>query len=643
MLHFIGVVSFGAPLPASAAMESAARRLGGPDFGPAKSWRGADCVLAWRALPLRAETGVAPIPVLARDGALALIGSGRIDAREDLIAALDLPARAGSDTELMLASFSRWGEAGADRLRGNFGFAVWDFSARRLSLACDYLGTLPMFYHFGAGFAAFGTNPAALLALGLFSRDLDPAMVAENILGRSLNPEATLYAGLRRVRRGATCAIDPSGARQTVYWQPRRGAVLKLKDDRAYVEAARAVLAEVTRGHLRAQKPIGIMLSGGFDSGAVAATLAMLAPEREIFGFTTTPVSGDPSLGRGMAREREHVERLAARYPNLQVEFIADKILGPIDEDFRELFADTGLPLTGPSLATRRMALVKAARARGVGTLLNGDGGNSTLTAKGADVYRELFLSGRWLRLAHEIAASARFHGRPTSRVFWSEALYDILPRGVLRAWRTIKGRRRPLITDDTFLRPDFAEKTGLAAQWSASPTHDDALRLLHERDFLPALMNMQVSHFDAYTLAYHRMGLESHSPLRDRRMIDFVLSLPATQFQRDGVNRFLARRVLADRLPAETLAERRPFPSFADQEPWLAGWWDEAGRKLEEQTPADLAAAALDLPALRALLSRPLAEVFPDRGPEQYKIGSRLPNALHINQFLRWHQGMND
>lgn len=643
MLHFIGVVSFGAPLPDLAAMESAARRLGGPDFGAARSWRSPDCVFAWRTLPLRAETATAPVPVLARDGALALIGCGRIDARADLIAALELPAREWSDTELMLASFSRWGDAGADRLMGNFGFGVWDRQARRLTLAHDYLGTMPIFYHVGDKFAAFGTNPAALLALGLFSRDLDPAMVGENILGRSLNPEATLYADLRRVRRAATCAIDPTGPRQSIYWRPKRGAVLKLKDDQAYVEAARAILADVVRGHLRAQKPIGLMLSGGFDSGAVAATLALLAPEREIFGFTTTPVPGDPSLARGLAREREHVERLAARYPNLKVEFIADKTLGPIDEDFRDLFADTGLPLTGPSLATRRMALVAAARAKGVGTLLNGDGGNSSLTWVGAEIYRELFLSGRWMRLIHEIWANARFLGRPAAQVLWSQAAHDILPRGALRAWRALMGRKPRLITDDTFLLPKFATKTNLAAQWSASSTHDAAMRLLHRREFLPAMLNMQVSHFDAYTLAFHRMGLESHSPLRDRRMIDFMLSLPATQFQRYGVNRFLGRRVLADRLPAETLAERRVFPSFADQQHWLASWWDEARRKLEDQTPADLAAAALDFPALRALLSKPLSDIFPDDGPEQYKIGSRLPNALHINEFLRWHQGMND
>ncbi len=643
MLHFIGVASFGAPLPASAAIEQAARRLGGPDFGPVKSWRGDGCVFAWRSAPLRAETLAAPVPVLAREGALALIGSGRIDERDALSAALDLAGPYRSDTELMLAAFSRWGEAGVDRLMGNFGFAVWDRQARRLTLANDYLGTMPMFYHAGDGLAAFGANPAALLALGLCSRDLDPVMVGENILGRSLNPDATLYAELRRVRRGATCAIDASGLRSTTYWRPRRGPTLKLQDDQAYVEAARERLAEVTRGHLRAAKPIGVMLSGGFDSGGVAATLALLAPEREILGFTTVPPAGDPSLSRGMAREAQHVERLARLHPNLSVTFVAHKTLGPLDEELRQFFADTGLPLTGPSLATRRMALVEAARARGVGVMLNGDGGNSTLTANGPDIYRELFATGRWMRLFQEIQGRARFLGKSAGHVMWSEAAFDILPRPALRLWRRLRRRAPELITDGSFLRPEFAAGSGLAAQWAASPTSSVALRLLHRRDFQPTLMGMQTSFFDAYTLAFHRLGMECHSPMRDRRMVDFALSLPAAQFQRNGVGRFLGRRVLADRLPAETLAERQLFPSFADEARWLAGWWNEARDRLADQTPVDLAASALDLPAMRQLLSRPLAEVYPECGAEQYRIAGRLPNALHINHFLRWHQGMND
>jgi asparagine synthase (glutamine-hydrolysing) len=289
------------------------------------------------------------------------------------------------------------------------------------------------------------------------------------------------------------------------------------------------------------------------------------------------------------------------------------------------------------------MALVAAARTRGVGTLLNGDGGNLTLTANGGGVYRELFLSGRLWRLAHEAWASARFRGQPAARVIWSEALSDLLPRGALRAWRALKGRRPTLIADDTFLRPEFATESGLAAKWLASPTNIDTLTLRHRSEYASILLDHQPSHGDAYALACHRMGMECHSPLRERRLIDFVLSLPATQFQRDGVNRFLGRRVLADRLPAETLAERQLFRSFADQERWLMGWWNEAARKLEDQKPADLAASALDLPALRALLSQPPPDPFPEHGPERRIFGSWLPNALHINYFLRWHQGMND
>ncbi len=644
MLHFIGAVSFGADLPRPAAMEQAARRLGGRDFGPVRSWQGPGCVLAWRMLPLRAETAAAPVPVLAGDGVLTLIGCGRIDEREALKTALGLDGpRAFSDTALMMAAFSRWGEAGADRLMGNFGFAIWDHQARRLTLARDYFGTVSMFHHRGDGFVVFGTNPAALLALGLFSRDLDPLALAADIRPSAIDQELTLYRDLRRVRRASTLVLDPAGQRGAIYWRPQRGAVLKLKDDQAYVEATRAVLAEVTRGFLRSQKPIGVMLSGGFDSGALAATLAMLAPEREIFGFTTVPVAGDPCLARGAGREWEHVLSLARMHPNLKVAAIATKSLTPFDAALRDFFADTGLPLTVTNLATRRLALAEAARAQGVGTLLTGVSGNETLSATGDAIYRELFQSGEWLGLAREIWSHARFGGKKVAKVLLSEALHDIVPRAALRLWHSLVGRRPRRVTDGSFLRPDFARGCGLEAQWQHAPTNPDVTLLRHRHDRVAVSLDLQPVYSDAYTLFYNRLGLECLGPLRDRRMIDFMLSLPARQLQRNGVHRFLARRVLADRMPAETLAERGVFETFPDQGHWVAGWWAEAARRLEDQHPAALAAATIDLPALRQLLAGGCPEPFPQWDPEQYLIGATMPNTLHLNHFLRWHQGLND
>lgn len=643
MLHFIGVASFGAPIPSSAQMLGAAARLGGADFEEAKSWSSGDCVLAWRRLALRPETRSASIPVIIPESGAYLIGSGRIDERAELASALGAKRWDEGDTSLMAQSFARWGEAGTDRLMGNFGFAVWDGTARRLTLAKDYFGTTPLFYHLGDGFVLFGTNPAALLATGLCSREIDHATLGENLIGRSADPEASLYRDLRRVRRASTLTIDRSGCRERVYWQPKRTATLRLKSDADYVEATRDVLDRVMVGHLRSSAPLGVMLSGGFDSASIAATLAMLAPDRAIAGFTCVPAGGEPEHMRRMAREWANVEALARQHPNIKAQAISDKDMVPCDDRYRDIFADTGLPIGSPALMCRRLALAEAARRSGVRTLFNGDGGNRTLTSEGPQLFAHLFRTGRWLELATEIRSAAAFSGKPLGKIIWRDVLRDIVPRGLLESWYRLRNMPVPEITEGSLLRQPFAADSGLIAKWRAAPNSPGRMRVLRTDEIEPVYLNVQPSHADGMTLAYNRMGLEVVAPLRDRRLVDFILSLPPTQFRRGGVPRFLARRVLADRLPAETLDERGYFDPFADLGLWAEKWWNEAGRKISGQRPAELAGQAIDLPQLRQWLATPLPEFLDREAGNARIVGSAVANALHVNHFLRWHERLND
>ncbi|MFZ5707398.1 MAG: asparagine synthetase B family protein [Pseudomonadota bacterium] len=643
MLHFLGLVSLGAPLPSSAQMLHAAHRLGGPDFEAAQSWSSDTCVLAWRRLALRPETRAATIPVIDPDSGTYLIGSGRIDERAELAAALGTHPRDAGDTELMARSFARWGEAGVGRLMGNFGFALWDGRAGQLTLAKDYFGTTPLFYHLGDGLVLFGTNPAALLATGLCSREIDPATLGENIIGRSADPEATLYRNLRRVRRASTLRIDRSGCRNHIYWQPRRGAPLRLKSDVDYVEATREILDRVLVGHLRSSAPLGVMLSGGFDSASIAATLAMLAPDRTIAGFTSVPAGGEPERMRRMAREWAHVEALARRHPNIEAQAIVEKDMRPCDDRYRDLFADTGLPIGSPALMCRRLALAEAARRSGVRTLFNGDGGNRTFTSEGPQLFAHLFRSGRWLQLASEVGAAAAFSGRSPWKILWRDVLRDIVPRQLLQNWYRLRDMPAQHITEGSLLRRPFAEESGLVETWRAAPNSPDRLRLLRTEEIEPVYLNVQPSHSDGMTLAYNRMGLEVVAPLRDRRLIDFILSLPPTQFRRGGVPRFLARRVLADRLPAETLEERGYFDPFADLGLWAEKWWNEAARQVSNQRPSELAEQAIDLPQLGRLLGTPLPDLLDRERGNPHIVGSAVANALHVNHFLRWHERLND
>ncbi|WP_162305808.1 asparagine synthase-related protein [Oleisolibacter albus] len=639
MLHFAGAVGFHGHPPPLPPGPAGAACLGGSGFGPVTTHRGEDWIACCRAQAAQGGAEAPEGPVIGRNGHLVLIGSGRIDERRALLDALNLdPLLHWSDARLMLAAFERWGPDAADRLRGDFSFAVWDRAARRLVLARDTFGTVPLFYHRGKGCVWFGTNPAALLAMGGLPRDLDREGLGEHLIGRSADPEVTIYAALRRVRRAAVTTLLPGETRTNVYWTPGAAPMLRLKDDDAYVEATRAVLAQVLEGHLERSAPIGVMLSGGLDSGAIASTLAMLAPQREIFGFTTVPVAGAQALRDGAGREWEHVQRLARMHPNLRIRPVAEKTATPLD-DMRSVFADIGMPMCTLVLMTRRLALAEAARQEGVGTLLRGDGGNWTLTAEGDGIFRALFRSGRWIALAREIAGTARYKNRSLARVLWSNALHDIVPRSMLEIWGKV--RAPSPVYHGSFLRPEFARSSGLLARWASAPNAPERVARLHADEIVPVYLGAQPAHSETVTLMMNRMGLGWSAPLRDRRLVDFILSVPPEQFRRNGVPRYLARRVLADRMPAEALAEKGYFAPFADTGEWLARWWSEAGRRLADQHPVDMAGAAIDLPRLQALLDGPPPDISARR-EVYYEAAAAVPLALHVNDFIRWHAGRN-
>lgn len=648
MLHFIGVVGHAGLPVTSAAIADAGRRLGGTGFGALGLWHSDDCSLAFCRRPLRDTDGQAADPVIGGDGTLVLLGAGRVDRQADLIGQLGLERRrVWTDADLMMAAFGRWGEDAPERLHGDFSFIVWDRVRRRLTLARAGLGSVPLFYHRGDGYVAFGSTPAALMALGLFPRDIDHATLGEHLIGSAADNEASIYRAIRRVPRTAVTRIDPgeagpSGLRTTVYWRPRRGSVLRLKDDQAYVEAGREVLGDILCGYLRTTQPLAVMLSGGFDSGAIASTLAVLAPGREILGLTTVPAPGSSAAAGPIAREWDLVQALARRHPNLRVQAVAEKTLTPMGDDARRLFDTTGMPLTGVSLMARRFALADAAQRAGAATLLNGDGGNRTLTAEGNALFRDLFLSGRWGRLVQEAVAAARYRQKPIASFLWQVVVRDLVPRRMLRAWRRARGTLDVPIHGGSFLRPDFARSSGLERLFADAPHNPSRWKWMHQADLDRVVLGVNPSHAETFTLCFHNMGLDFGVPLRDRRMVDFILSLPSDQLRRNGVPRFLARRVLADRMPPETLAERGYFSPFADAEDWVRGWWDKAAETLDNQYPVDLADAAIDLPRLQARLAGG-APVFDHPSGDRYnEVVLGMANALHVNAFLRWHAGRN-
>ena len=195
--------------------------------------------------------------------------------------------RSRGDTEVLLKAYARWGDAALDRLRGMFGFAIFDPARAEVLLARDRLGIKPLYYGHvqrpGGRVLLFASELRALLATGLFPRRLDPRGLATYLWNGFVVGPSTAVQGISLLAPGHLMRVrlaDPVAAPRR-YWS--LGPQAPLPADQA-IAALGAALETAARQHMVADVPLGVFLSGGVDSSAVTA-LAVRAGGKRVQTF----------------------------------------------------------------------------------------------------------------------------------------------------------------------------------------------------------------------------------------------------------------------------------------------------------------------------------------------------------------------
>ena len=199
------------------------------------------------------------------------------DLREELgVRPQDL--RSGSDTEVLLLAWERWGPAALDRMVGQFTFALYDTKERRLCLARDRFGEKPLFYHEGSGSLAFASSIPALLRAPWISREIDPEALAEFLTLRYVVSPRTVIAGVRKLPAGHLLSIDAAGVDLRRWYDPRfalgpGGNGSRRREEQ--VEEFGALLTQAARRCLISDVPVALLLSDGIDSNSIRSSLAL--------------------------------------------------------------------------------------------------------------------------------------------------------------------------------------------------------------------------------------------------------------------------------------------------------------------------------------------------------------------------------
>src|SRR2546425_8062552 len=310
-------------------------------------------------------------PISNEDESLWIVYNGEIYNHRDLRSKLEARGhryRTKSDTETIVHLYEEYGRDCVQHLHGMFAFAIWDRRSRRLFIARDRLGIKPLYYFYDGKKFVFGSEIKAILAYPGIKPEFNQSTLAEYLAFGYIAGQETMFTGICKLPPGNTLEIDDAGKiKVESYWDLSIPAGNDGRPRAHYIKTYRELLEECVASRLMSDVPLGVFLSGGLDSSAVAALTSKIRGEQiETFsvGYGEEAYSELP-YAREVARHigsRHHEVRLSRQ------EFFDSlpKLIWHEDE-----------PIVWPS-SVSLYSVARLARER-VTVVLTGEGSDETL------------------------------------------------------------------------------------------------------------------------------------------------------------------------------------------------------------------------------------------------------------------------
>ena len=493
-------------------------------------------------------------PMADRAAGLAAVADLRLDNRSELAAALGIDAQTLhtlADSALVLRAYKKWGENCAEHLLGDFAFAVWDERARKLVLARDHMGARYIYYYKGPDFFVFANDLKGLWAIADVPHRLDEFHIGWALtLDLAQQSGTTPFAGINGLLPATVMTISVDGTTEgRRYWQPQADPVHLNRDEAYYVAAYRRVLAEAVQCRLRRNvKPTGLMLSGGFDSAAIAALAGpgMQAQGRKLLAAASVL---PPGHNEKFANARKWVEACERHMPHLDVHYVTREGFGLLDS-VEDWFVRTETRASPNRVANT--ALFTDLANRGACVVMDGYGGDYTLHPRTRGWLMEQLLAGKLRLFLSELRAYRRNRDMPFWPMLKQEVIKPLLPRAIWRLWmrwHDARPRDQPVVP----LAPAFADELR-AKGVSLNLKMPRSGRPGYYGRILGIFIHEQTKSHNSMHVASSPYGLEYVQPFHDKRVVELGLALPSSLMVRNGRQRYLARTALADLYPPELL-----------------------------------------------------------------------------------------
>ena len=535
-------------------------------------------------------------PMSNEDGSIWIVFNGEIYNHNELRRTLQTRGhqyKTRCDTETIVHAYEEYGDRAPAYLHGMFAFAIWDAPARRLLLARDRLGIKPLYVSCSDTELLFGSEIKAILAASPKTPPIDESALPDYLSSGFVAGEQTLFSGITRLRPGHTLSWTlADGVQQRRYWQLPMPSERAPQSFAAEAAALRTRLKGAVQRHLMSDVPLGVFLSGGIDSSAIAAIAARLSPP----GLQTFSVGFDDPRANELAYAKQVAAAIGSRHHDIVVtpqQFFDElpRLVWHEDEPI-------AFPSSVPLYFLSRLA---------------GEHVKVVLTGEGAD---ELFLGYNRYRVTHW---NARL-GRP----YWS-LIPDAVRRQIRKAVQRAPGAvgrigRRTFLGLDAGLRHIYLNNfavVGEAGQRALLARPE----LLNRDVYANALDRLnsdgsdlldRMGRFDLDTYLHELLmkqdqmsmaaSIESRVPFLDDQLVEHVVTLPSAFKVRGWQTKAILRAAVADLVPPAILARRKmgfPVP--------IGSWLRNGFKSLVDEFvlgPRATARQLFDRAALRQLVA---------------------------------------
>lgn len=500
-------------------------------------------------------------PMTNEDGSLWITYNGEIFNHAEVRPGLEQAGhryKSRCDTETVIHAYEQYGDQCVTHFRGMFSFAIWNQARKQLFAARDRLGIKPFYYYWDGRLFAFASEIKALLEHPEISPRLNESLLPENLAFGYNSGDDTLFFGIKKLAPGHTLTLS-CGEKPRLeikqYWDPPCPTEFATRSESEWIDECRQRLEEVVRMRLMSDVPLGMFLSGGVDSSAIAALIKRMTggPVKTFaVGYSEADFSE-------LSYAREVAESIGTDHH--------DVVIGM--EDFfnamPRMVWHEDEPISWPSSIS--LYFVARLAAERVKVVLTGEGSDELFAGYGR--YRFYQLNQKWMNAYSGVPGSVR---KSIRNLFSNSSVLSASLKH--KIGHTVLGREtniESLYLDNFYCAFGSDEQARFLAEecranpysnflsrWNSVSSSPAVSRLLYadQKTYLVELLMKQ----DQMSMA---CSIESRVPFLDHKFVEFAASVPPHMKLRGAQGKYVLKKAVEDLLPASIIYRKKQgFPT---------------------------------------------------------------------------------